>query len=197
MTAGYESKEYERHVKRNFKPYSRGHRAMYETAVQAIGKTGQARIFEAGFGIGWGLNHMLEAGVVKEYVGCEPNADSFKYTNDALGMHPKVGMLIHGPFVPDIVEDLQVHYERDSGYPFDEAFCIEVIEHVPMGEHLDFLKGLRQLAPRLWFSTPDMVKVPKEGVRTAAAWVELLHEAGFRTVDVNTQNWTYLYECRA
>lgn len=188
--AGYESKEYERLVKRGFKPYSRGHRMMYEHAIDAIKKTADpANIFEAGFGIGWGLDRMLEEGVVDVYVGCEPNADSFKYTRDRLGLNPRVTLY---------PKAFDYSFESPDGEkPFDEAFCIEVIEHVPLNDQLAFLEGLRALAPRLWLSTPDKDRVPSEGVRTMKEWVALIKEAGFESVEVNMAHWTYLYECRA
>ena len=64
-----------------------------------------------------------------------------------------------------------------------------------MDEHLAFLKQLHSLAPRLWFSTPDKVAVPQEGVRTYQEWVALLKEAGYGEVKVDMSQWTYLFEC--
>lgn len=187
----YESREYDRLVGRKFKPYSSGHRAMYTTAIEGIKLVGmEAHIFEAGFGIGWGLQQMLSEGIVRSYVGCEPNIDSYKYVAEepGLNLEGKMGVsLIHGSFD-------QVLADAYSG-SFNEAFCIEVIEHVPMDQHLEFLIALRQMAPRLWFSTADKTK-SREGVRTVGEWTTLLKQARFETVKVNASHWTYLYECR-
>jgi hypothetical protein len=189
--AGYESKEYERLVKRGFKPYSKGHRMMYEHAIDYIKKAAKPfTIFEAGFGIGWGLNRMLEEGIIESYVGCEPNTDSFKYTEGNHGLNPRVDLYNLG------FEECLAHGEEPLPQ-YNAAFCIEVIEHVPLDEQLAFLKGLRSITPRLWLSTPDKDRVPSEGVRTMKGWVALIKEAGFESVDVNMAHWTYLYECRA
>lgn len=191
-----DSREYDRLKGRNFKPYSAGHRAMYEKGVaitQRDHEGGTANIFEAGFGIGWGLEYMLAKGVVNSYVGCEPNADSYNWTGKQVVKYNHEGLwLKHAPFSPSMAEDLV----RQGVAPFDVAFCIEVIEHVPMDEQLAFLKGLYQMAPTLFFSTPDIDRVPKEGVRTTAEWSKLLHRAGFRSVEVDRSQWTHLYVCR-
>lgn len=191
-----DSREYDRLKARGFKPYSAGHRAMYEIAIQEIkAAEGTADIFEAGFGIGWGLEAMLGAGIVNTYVGCEPQVDSYNYTEGQVTRNwPKhEGIwLRHEPFGPVLAEDLTA----DGVAPFEFAFCIEVIEHVVPAGHLRFLQELRRLAPVLYFSTPDIDKVPKEGVRTRKEWEALLHEAGYESVQVNTNHWTYLYTCR-
>ena len=182
-----DSREYDRLKERNFRPYSKGHRFMYEEAIRQI----QARedgepitIIEAGFGIGWGLDRMLDAGIVLDYIGCEPNADSFNYVSGRMSGEEPISRLLNVPFTEDVTP-------RVSDY----GFCIEVIEHVPMDRHEAFLSGLRSRCNVLFFSTPDKNKVPREGVRTTAEWTRLLHEAGFRTVEVNTSKWTYLYRC--
>lgn len=185
----YESKEYDRLVARKFKPYSTGHQRMYTTAIERIkqGEPHGRMIFEAGFGIGFGLQTMLDAGVVYNYTGCEPNLDSFQYVENTI---KRDGVfLIHAPFGQEMADALT----REGG--FQEAFCIEVIEHVPMHLHLQFLIALRQMAPRLWFSSPDKDR-SKEGVRTTKEWTALLRQAKFESIDVDTSNWTYLYECR-
>jgi 2-polyprenyl-3-methyl-5-hydroxy-6-metoxy-1,4-benzoquinol methylase len=82
------------------------------------------------------------------------------------------------------------------GYIFDFAFCIEVIEHVPMDDHVRFLRDLRRLSPVLFFSTPDKNKVPAEGVRTVSDWTRVIREAGFTDVSVDMSRWTYLYRCK-
>lgn len=182
-----DSREYDRLKARKFRPYSAGHRRMYEEAIKRIASP--SRIFEAGFGIGWGLDRMVEAGVISQYNGCEPNNDSFKYTDDRHGARPNVHLDNVG--FPDI---LHLRDGRDT-LTFDHVFCIEVIEHVPMDDHLEFLQALRSLGGKLWFSTPDIRKAPTEGVRTKEDWVRLLKAAGFNRVEVDTKSWTYLYAC--
>jgi 2-polyprenyl-3-methyl-5-hydroxy-6-metoxy-1,4-benzoquinol methylase len=180
-----DSREYERLVKRGFKPYSYGHRRMYEIAIDRM-KPG-ARVFEVGFGIGWGAERILDSGKSIVYEGCEPNKDSFNYTEGRIrhvagvnnaGLHNK-------PFFAGLA----------ANAPYDYAFCIEVIEHVPMEDHVGFLRDLKALAPVVFFSTPDIVKAPTEGVRTKDEWVSILREAGFTSIEVITRHWTYLYVC--
>lgn len=184
-----DSREYDRLVKRNFAPYSKGHRAMYEIATGRL-IASKRRIFEAGFGIGWGLDYMLAAGIVAEYTGCEPNEDSFNYVDKRLGVDPRVN-LVNIPFGEDAFHQL---FDTEAP-PFDVAFCIEVIEHVPMDRQADFLKYLHDMAPRLFFSTPDMHKVPKEGVRTTDKWAQMLSDSGWDEIHIDTRNWTHLFDC--
>jgi SAM-dependent methyltransferase len=169
----YESREFEQLKRRNFKPYSAGHQAMYlEPIAELAGR--RLHIFEAGFGIGFGLDKMVEAGIVESYYGCEPNPDSFDYVQQRYAKDPRVKLI---------------------RAEFGVAFCIEVIEHVPMEEHTMFLARLGQLTSRLYFSTPDKDK-SREGVRTKAEWLGILAAAGWRDVTVNQSHWTYLYTCR-
>lgn len=184
-----DSREYDRLVERDFKPYSRGHRRMYEIAIAEIkgGPLGArgARVLEAGFGIGWGLDQMLAADILRNYVGYEPNRDSYLYVANRLKDHERhVDLAL-----------FNMGYEPLLSPDYDFGFCIEVIEHVPAEKHLTFLKALRQQVPVLFFSTPDIRKSPKEGVRTTEEWVAYLHSAGFRDVTVNTDHWTHLFRC--
>lgn len=197
---GYESKEFERLRRRGFKDYSLGHRNMYLNAIKAIGT--KASVFEAGFGIGWGLRQMDDYGILGRYVGVEPNVESFQYVRDrndygdghsglGFGAHPNVTLIPLG--FDQMVAD-RILLTQD-GVKFDEAFCIEVIEHIPLAQHLQFLIALRQMAPRLWFSSPDST-VSKEGVRTVKEWKALLTQAKFKVINIDVSNWTYLYECK-
>lgn len=192
MVAGYESFEYDRLVERGFKPYSKGHRRMYESAIERMGRIAGprgARVFEAGFGIGWGLGAMLDADVLREYEGCEPNVDSFAYTAKTFADHERASSLtlFNSAFRLPL---------SGGSRSFDFAVCIEVIEHVPAGGHLAFLRDLRLMAPTLFFSTPDKTRVPREGVRTYLDWLGLLAQAGFPSVECDRSNWTDLYVCQ-
>jgi hypothetical protein len=200
--AGYESREYDRLVERDFKPYSRGHQVMYlQSIADILAERGErnTRVLEAGFGIGWGLDKMVEANILRSYVGYEPNKDSFRYVLDR---YPRAAGVMHlspgtNPSAQGEYETLLLNlpFEPNLDPAFDAAFCIEVIEHVAMADHVEFLKGLYAMAPRLYLSTPDKNKVPREGVRTKDDWVMRLMEAGFSKVDVMTKEWTYLYRC--
>jgi cyclopropane fatty-acyl-phospholipid synthase-like methyltransferase len=171
--------EYDNLKRRNFEPYSDGHQVMYEVPIALLANK-RWTICEAGFGIGWGLGRMIEEGIVAQYVGFEPCADSFEY----------VRKIHHGN------EQLTLH-KRGFEYPgqkFDHVFCIETIEHVPMDGHAKFLSDLRKTTGRtLWFSTPDIRKHKTEGVRIWEEWKTMLHEAGFRDVTVHREQWTVLF----
>lgn len=177
------SREFAALVKRNFRDYSIGHQRMYLFAIDAM-KGRRHDVFEAGFGIGFGLRKMLEADVVSSYTGCEPDHDSFGYTAGLIGQRPGI-RLIRAPFGRNLVPDR----------PADHAFCIEVIEHVPMAEQMEFLRLLRTSAARLWLSTPD-IRRSAEGVRTTEEWEEMLREAGFGRVDIDRSQWTHLFACQ-
>lgn len=181
-----DSREYDMLVRRKFKPYSLGHRMMYTLPITTELGGNKHRIFEAGFGIGWGLEQMIKAGVIESYVGCEPNKDSYNYV--AKTYKGANLTLLNEPFSPELAK-------KHAG-GFDYAFCIEVIEHVPGEKHVEFLRGLKGIAPVVFFSTPDIRKAPKEGVRTTEEWVDLLKEAGFKMVSVHDREWTHLYTCR-
>jgi hypothetical protein len=169
--------EYENLRRRDFREYSLGHRIVYETPIKLL--TGKKRtIIEAGFGIGWGLDKMVEADIIADYVGCEPNADSFKYVNGRHGGKPNI-KLNHEPF------------KRGFGFA-QHVFCIEVIEHVPMEKHAEFIRALRESGQTLWFSTPCKSKVPSEGVRTTEEWTKLLKQNGYSDVTVHKEQWTHL-----
>lgn len=181
-----DSREYDRLVERNFEPYSKGHRMMYLRAIERMGNIAGprgARVIEAGFGIGWGVDQMLAQDVLKSYVGYEPNKNSYLYVANPLKTHQRVDDLVL----------FNLPFEANLDPAFDFAFCIEVIEHVPMDRHLDFLKGLHKMAPTLFFSTPDIRRAPEEGVRTTEAWRDMLREAGYGLVRIDPREWTTLY----
>lgn len=186
-----DSREYDRLVERGFKPYSMGHRRMYEKAIfHLLGEKRPLHIVEAGFGIGWGLDQMVEAGIVRRYTGFEPNRDSFNYVAERYagkaGWDGANMALLNEAFPPGAVAE---------GFA-DATVCIEVIEHVPMDDHANFLRALRSLAPVLYFSTPDIRRQPREGVRTASAWGALLEYVGFTRVDIDASEWTTFYRAR-
>ncbi len=193
-----DSREYDRLKERNFGDYSEGHRHMYTSAIKQIqdATDGQGQhphrrvtVFEAGFGIGYGLKQMLAAGIVDRYVGYEPQVDSFNYTVKELATHEQAGdlNLFHGAF------PAPMHGQEGQ---FEHVFCIEVIEHVPGEQHEYFLARLWDtVAPggTLWFSTPCIRRAPREGVRTTEEWASLLHKMTGEVPRVDRSRWTYLY----
>lgn len=189
-----DSREYDRLKERNFHDYSEGHRHMYLSAIRQIATEAKpVSIFEAGFGIGYGLGKMQEAGIVGRYVGCEPQVDSFNYTAKRFSDAEQAGLnytLIHAPFSDDLV--------NTHGADFEHVFCIEVIEHLTLDRHAEFIANLRaMLVPggTLWLSTPCKRRNAREGVRTTEDWEAMLC-AEFQHVDVDRSRWTYLYRCR-
>lgn len=190
-----DSREYDRLVERGFKPYSAGHRRMYEKAMATMYRDGPtpARVLEAGFGIGYGLDQMVASlGLLKSYVGYEPNKDAFDY------VHARYPMASTPRSRPDYTNMLLLNlpFRPNLDPAFDYAVCIEVIEHVPMEGHLDFLRGLCAMAPVLCFSTPDIVRQPREGVRAAGEWLDLLTRAGYVSLVMDASEWTNYYEAR-
>lgn len=181
--ANLDSREFDMLKRRGFRDYSVGHQRMYTFPIDRLrGK--RYRIFEAGFGIGFGLRKMLEADIVERFIGCEPNLDSYNYTFGLFGTRPEV-TLHHCPFGQPVLPTP----------PADHTFCIEVIEHVPADAHAEFLSLLRACGPRLWLSTPDIARQPREGVRTTEEWEAMLRAAGFDKVDVDRSQWTHLFAC--
>ena len=194
-----DSREYDRLRDRNFRDYSEGHRHMYLSAIKQIHEATdgaghvphrRVSIFEAGFGIGYGLKQMLAAGIVDRYVGVEPQIDSYKYTVAELADHEQAGdlNLIHTGFPVNM---------DTAGGPFEHVFCIEVIEHVPAEAHEYFLSRLWANVARdgaLWLSTPCLRKSPKEGVRTTEEWASMLHKVTGVVPEVDRSRWTYLYK---
>lgn len=169
--------EWENLRNRRFEDYSLGHRIMYEVPIRLL-TSGRHRIVEAGFGIGWGLDQMIKAGVIDRYVGFEPNQDSFNYVRNRIN-EPNID-LRRGKF------------ERQPAA--DHVFCIEVIEHVPMDEHARFLADLRATTGKtLWMSTPDVRKHRSEGVRSCDEWKAMLDIAGFQDVTMHQEQWTVLF----
>jgi len=187
MSAAFDCREYAAAAKRDFRPYSLGHRIMYETPLTLLTRNARAdsrfAILEAGFGIGYGLDRMVEHGVIGRYLGFEPDPESFAYVKDRHGGTAGV--------------DLRPTAFAECDPVFDHAFCIEVIEHVPRDDHRDFLLALRRslkTSGTLWLSTPDMAR-STHGVRTADEWRMMLTTAGLRALHFDAQ-WTDLFVCQ-
>jgi 2-polyprenyl-3-methyl-5-hydroxy-6-metoxy-1,4-benzoquinol methylase len=172
--------------RRGFRDYSLGHRRMYNCPITLLRSQGRRySILDVGFGIGYGLQEMLNADVIGEYTGIEPVSDSFQYTSQKFGHLANVRLINQGWLeVPD----------RELT-PADYVFCIEVVEHLPDDMVLPFLAKLARFTKRnLFLSTPDRER-SAHGTRTTAEWRAALTEAGFTAVDVGEQ-WTTLFVCR-
>lgn len=167
----------QRRLRKGNGDYSLGHRLMYETPIKLL--TGKKRnIVEAGFGIGWGLDRMIEADILASYVGYEINAAAFNYVNQQYGER----------------EGIQLHHEAFTTTPGgNHVFCIEVIEHVPMDQHTHFIRMLRGSGNTLWLSTPDKDRVASEGVRSVHDWKAMLKMGGYSDVVAHEEQWTTLY----
>jgi len=186
------SREYAKLKKRGFKPYSEGHRIMYDFPLQLLRRVRRSErpldILEIGFGIGYGLDAMVEGKVIRDYIGYDPDQGSFDYVSNRYKDDTKIH-LYHRPF----------EYDPSMRCHADHAFCIEVIEHVPPGAHLQFLVDISKCMKdrgTLWLSTPCEVRVPEHGVRPEHEWVDLIKKAGFKNCTVHRDQWTNLYICQ-
>lgn len=179
----YNCNEYQELVARDFKPYSVGHRIMYEAPVRLL-HGGQYKINEYGFGIGYGLDLMDSAGIISEYLGYEPNIDSFAY--------------VYGQVLPDLGQKsftTIIHGEAplEKTDPCDYVFCIEVIEHVYPEKRQPMLdKFAREAGKGLFLSTPDSSR-DDHGVYTRQEMIDALKLAGFTNVVCFDEQWTNLY----
>jgi hypothetical protein len=183
------SREYDKLQRRGFRPYSEGHRIMYDFPLQLLRRVRRSEeplnILEAGFGIGYGLNKMVEGGVIGEYIGYEPDRDSYRYVAEAHGQDPRLTLI-------------NAEFAADGRTAFaDHTFCIEVIEHVPVDHHLKFLSALRRVTRgTLWLSTPCKDRCPEHGARPCRQWRSLIRDAGFDNVVAHNDQWTTLYVCQ-
>lgn len=182
------SKEYRALLRRNMEPYSFGHRIMYDVPLTLMTRNERAKerfsILEVGFGIGWGLDRMIDLNVIDHYHGMEPDLESFDYVQKRHGKNNRL-TLVNEKFV------------GIAGKTFDHVFCIEVIEHIPAIAHLAILNEIRASTHgTLWLSTPDKNRCPEHGVRDRNEWQQLLEMAAFDCVTHHTEQWTDLYICQ-
>ena len=169
--SGKPSNEYRRLQRRDFKEYSLGHQKMYTVPIELLKNvTAKYRILDVGFGIGFGLERMLEAGIVESYVGVEPVADSFAYVREKFGSLPNIRL----------VNDDWLTVSETNLEPADYVFCIEVVEHLPEQVVGPFLRKLARFTKRaLFLSTPDCER-SSHGTRTERQWIGALSAAGLK-----------------
>lgn len=182
------STEYQALLKRNYQPYSIGHRRMYLAPMMLL-LDKKHDILDVGFGIGWGLDEMMKAQLINRYVGYEPDRESYEYVAQRYGKTKNV-KLLNAPFDEDAAVEVEGMFDPAH------VFCIEVIEHVPMDGHDDFLRLLWRTTVRkgatLWLSTPESDRF-SHGVRTKDDWNERIHRAGYQNVTIHREQWTTLY----
>lgn len=169
--------------KRGFEPYSVGHQVMYQVPITLM-RDQKKKILDVGFGIGWGLAQMVATEVIERYVGFEPDTESYIYVKRRFGKTKGVE-LINAPFAGHADE-------------FDHVFCIEVIEHVEMSQHSDFIKRMADsctLQGTVWISTPCKLRNDRHGVRPTEEWLGIIREH-FSDVVVHQDQWTTLYVCQ-
>lgn len=174
-----ECNEYAALVGRKHHDYSVGHQIMYLAPIMMIsGKPN--RILDVGFGIGFGLRHMLASQAVGTYVGYEPNVDSFNYVRSHAPVADHI-LLINEPFA-------------NEGRNFDYSFCIEMIEHVASKEERNrILSDLSMATDKtLFLSTPDRTR-NDHGIYSEVEMRQSLYAAGFDNVTCIPEQWTNLY----
>lgn len=171
--------------RRGFRDYSKGHQRMYLWPIEILRSGGRRyTILDVGFGIGWGLERMLEAGIVQTYVGIEPVAESFQYVEERCRGRPDV-KLIQGNWLT---------LNEGVCKPADFTFCIEVVEHLATSDVHPFLSKLRRFTlQNLFLSTPDRHR-SRHGTRSTDEWISALTLAGFRAAAISTQ-WTTFFLC--
>lgn len=179
--------EVQLHRKREGKEYSLGHRAMYESAI-ALLQDKPAKILEVGFGIGWGLDKMLKANCVDEYLGVEPCKESFDFVTQYLETNPNPKVTLEHACWTDLMES---RIEKD--FIADFSFCIEVLEHIPGHEHYAFLKKLAKFTDKaLFLSTPNK-KTSSHGLVAPDQCADFLKLAGFKSVTWIEWQWTTFF----
>ncbi len=135
-------------------------------------------ILDVGFGIGWGLDQMVEADVIEKYVGFEPNFEAFNHVRKKY--KGKTGI------------KLRRETFFGCGEQFRHVFCIEVIDHVAKELHPEFVGALREACEgTLWLSTPD-ASVERRGVVSREEMIDNL-KTHFSRVTVHDEQWTTLY----
>lgn len=181
-----ECNEYQNLLKRNGAPYSRGHQIQYLAPIQMM-EGGKWDVLEIGFGIGYGLEEMAKAGVLNLWYGVEPCNDSFQHVWNKFNDRPAFALAMEKRPWSECV--------KTTSEVFHFAFCIEVIEHIPMDEHVSFLSSIVPFVRKnLFLSTPDKSK-NSHGVRTEKEWLDVLDQAGWRAVAWATC-WTTGYICQ-
>lgn len=173
--------EYQKLKERGFQNYSLGHRAMYHAPIEMLQNT-KTKILDVGFGVGYGLDLMIQKNCFSSYVGFEPDKDSFDYVCNRHGNDPRITLINSGLDVKPIKNNI-----------FDATFCIEVIEHVQYDFARNFIGTVfAHTSNILFLSTPDVNK-NSHGKFTHNEICNLIIESGFKSVVKIDFQWTNLY----
>jgi len=178
--------EYKNLVARKFQAYSQPHCALYGVIAEMLSYH-PARVLEVGFGIGYGIQQLIQKNCLKYYVGIEPDKENYDYVMHQSKM-PNLDRLINSGWL-----------EADIGTEmFDFTLCIEVVEHTPKNLISQFVKKLHDHTKGVLFlSTPD-INTNRHGIFTKAEIVEALKLSGFKdVVDIEWQIPFTLYMCKA
>jgi 2-polyprenyl-3-methyl-5-hydroxy-6-metoxy-1,4-benzoquinol methylase len=175
-----ECNEYKALLNRNGTNYSDGHQRMYTTPINILaGVPDKIDVLDVGAGIGFGLQKMLEAKIIKNYLGVEPCLDSFNYLKKTFQM-PNV-QFCQTPWL-----------NTPETFVADYTFCIEVVEHLDEKDVLPFLRKLkRQTKINLFLSTPNSI-TNNHGAASIKTWKHRLKSAGFDAASIQRQ-WTTLF----
>lgn len=168
--------ELELHNARGGRPYSLGHRLMYETPKTLIGDDLPVSILDIGVGIGYLCPWILSRSGHTDYLGIDPDTDCIDF------LRAKYGTLT---FVNDTWPTAGVS-------PADFTFCIEVLEHVQDDRRDDFVKAIRDhTLGAAFISTPNRER-SKHGVMNTDEMLCLLGDHFAHAVALDWQ-WTCLY----
>lgn len=169
--------------RRNGKPYSDGHRAMYYAVASLLYKK-PARILEVGCGHGDGIEILLNKGCIHEMWAVEKDEPEAIYTKERFKSNPNIRVINHNWI------DVNAVPFRDS---FDYCTCMEVIEHIPPSNVYRFLRRIRQnITKNLFLSTPNS-ETHEHGARTPEAWCSTIRDAGFSKCTYVEHQWTTFF----
>lgn len=173
--------EYRQHILRGGRDYSVVHQVLYLAPIMLIAGKPHS-ILDVGFGIGFGLRHMLEANCLGRYVGYDPCTESYEFVRNTFGGDSRI-TLINERF-------------RGTDASYDYTFCIETIDEIQDEEaRIDFLQQVSLATYKtLFLSSPDRSRNDR-GVYTEHEMVRRLYKAGFDNVIPVTEQWTNLYIC--
>lgn len=100
----------------------------HQRVAALIQDTGATRLFDAGCGEGFSLQHLQAAGLAIPYIGSDISLDALRWGRQNLI-----------PDLPVTVADIHHLPYPDNAFPL--VICLEVLEHIP-----DSAVGLRELA---------------------------------------------------
>lgn len=179
--------EYEHLLSREGKQYAPMHRAMYKTIVELL-RDKPAKIFEVGFGIGYGLKLLLNANCVESYMGIEIEKRPYMYVKQ--NVEDEKTTLLNQDFLTTDVTD----YKK---YNFDFALCIEVIEHLKdETEAITMLVKLNKFVYGTMFMSTPKKETDVHGKFTGKQIREMLTISGWKFVEIEWQFPHTLYICK-